>query len=103
MSIFKRGRVRKNVHISRFGTKINSFVRLMPSHFAIKIGDPSSTFNNLNLYGFSLTVSLAVKTGGTFIGVKHHRPIIKPFENTISERPNTHLTSCATIVIDLDS
>ena len=35
---------KKKLHISRVGKRINSFVRLMPSHFAIEISEPSNIF-----------------------------------------------------------
>jgi len=55
------------------------------------------------LYGFSLTVSFAVKTGGTFIGVNHYRRFVKPFEDAISAGLHTHLAARATVIVDLYS
>jgi len=58
---------------------------------------------HLYLYGSYFTVSFAVKTGSTFMGVNHYRRLVKPFEDPILAGFNTHPAARATIIIDLYS
>jgi len=62
-----------------------------------------NNLKNIDLYGSGFTVSFAVKTGCTFMGIYYYRRIVKPFDDAILTGLNTHLAARATIVIDLYS
>jgi hypothetical protein len=93
---------KKKLHISRVGKRITFFVRLMPSRLQLKSVILQTPLKDLDFYGFVLTVSLAIKTGSTFMGVNHYRLVIKPFKNAVSARLDTHLAARATVEVDLD-
>ena len=63
---------------------------------------PEHFLSDLDLYGFSLTASLAVETDGAFMRVDHHRRSVEPFEDTVCAGLDTHLAARATVAVDLD-